>query len=81
MFKAQPAPDTGWIGMGLAALLPFMVVLVVFVLVLLLIVRPARLGNRRNLTDRLREIDEAHREGLISDDERARQRARILDEG
>ncbi len=79
-FQAQPAPDTGWIGIGLTALLPLAVVLVVFVLVLMLIVRPARLGDRRSLTDRLRELDEAHRAGLISDDERARQRARMLDE-
>ena len=85
-FSAAPAADTSWIGLVLTALLPFAVVLVVFVLILLLVVRPARreearvAGGARSLTDRLRDLDEAHRAGLITDDERERQRARMLDE-
>jgi hypothetical protein len=79
-FEARPAPDTSWIGLMLTALLPFAVVLVVFVLVLLLIVRPARAQGARSLTVRLRELDEAHGSGLVADDEWQRQRARILDE-
>jgi hypothetical protein len=54
--------------------------LVVLVLVLRFMTRPARLAGARSLTDRLRELDEAYRAGLISDDERVRQRARILDD-
>jgi ATP-dependent Zn protease len=79
-FSAQPEADTSWIGLVLTAVLPFAVVLVVFVLVLLLIVRPARAQGARSLTVRLLELDEAHRSGLITDDEWHRQRARVLDE-
>jgi len=79
-FRAVPAPDTSWIGLILTALLPFLVILVVFVLVLLLIVRPARRADARSLADRLRQLDDAHKAGLISDDERERQRVRILNE-
>jgi hypothetical protein len=78
LFEARPEPDTSWLGLVLTALLPFAVVLVVFVLVLLLIVRPARAQGARNLAVRLRELDDAHRSGLITDDEWRRQRARIL---
>lgn len=79
-FEAQPAPDSSWIGLLLTALLPFAVILATFVLVLLLVVRPARRDHARSLNDRLRELDDALRSGLITDDERERQRARILDE-
>lgn len=79
LFTAQPVPDTSWIGLVLTAVLPF-ALLLVLVLVLLVVVRPARAAGARSLTGRLRELDEAHRAGLVSDDERARQRARILDE-
>ena len=79
-FSAHPETDTSWIGLLLTALLPFAVVLVVFVLVLLLIVRPARAQGGRSLAVRLRELDEAHASRLIGDDEWQRQRARILDE-
>jgi hypothetical protein len=79
-FSAQAEPDDSWIGLVLTALLPFVVVLVVFVLVLLLIVRPARVQGARSLAVRLRELDEAHASRLIGDDEWQRQRARILDE-
>ncbi len=80
LFEARPAPDTSWIGLLLTALLPFAVVLVVFVLVLLLIVRPTRVQGARSLAVRLRELDEAHASRLIGDDEWQRQRKRILDE-
>ncbi len=80
LFEARPAPDTSWIGLVLTALLPFVVVLVVFVLVLLLIVRPARTQGARSLAVRLRELDEAHASRLIGDEEWQRQRKRILDE-
>lgn len=81
VFVAQPAPDTSWIGLALAVVLPFGMLFVLIALVLLLVVRTGRGGSRaRRLADRLRELDEAHRSGLITDDERARQRARILDE-
>jgi hypothetical protein len=50
------------------------------VLVLIVVIRPARAHGARSLTGRLRELDEAHRAGLISDDERVQRRARILDE-
>ena len=79
-FSAQPAPDASWIGLVLTALLPFAVVLVVFVLILLLVVRPARRGGGRSLAERLRDLDEAHRAGLITDNELDRQRTRVLDE-
>ena len=79
-FEALAAPDTSWIGLLLTALLPFAVVLVVFVLVLLLIVRPARTQGARSLAVRLRELDEAHASRLIGDEEWQRQRKRILDE-
>jgi hypothetical protein len=79
-FEARPAPDSSWIGLLLSALLPFAVVLVVFVLVLLLIVRPTRTQGTRSLAVRLRELDEAHASRLIGDDEWQRQRKRILDE-
>lgn len=80
LFTAQPAPDTSWIGLVLTVFLPVALLLVVLVLVLLVIIRPARAASARSLTGRLRELDEAFRAGLISGDERARQRARILDE-
>ena len=80
LFEARPEPDNSWIGLVFTALLPFAVVLVVFVLILLLIVRPARAQGARSLAVRLRELDDAHRSGLITDDEWQRQRARILDE-
>ena len=79
-FSAQPEADTSWAGLLLTALLPLAVVLVVSGLVLLLIVRPARSQGVRSLAVRLRELDEAHRSGLVTDDEWQRQRARILDE-
>jgi hypothetical protein len=64
----------------LTAMLPFGVVLLVFALVLVLVGRQARRDGGRSLTARLRELDDAHRSGLITDDEWQRQRARILDE-
>jgi hypothetical protein len=79
-FEARAAPDTSWFGLVLTALLPFAVVLVVFVLVLLLIVRPARTQGARSLAVRLRDLDEAHASRLIGDEEWQRQRKRILDE-
>jgi flagellar biosynthesis/type III secretory pathway M-ring protein FliF/YscJ len=80
MFVAQPAPDTSWLGLALTALLSIAVVVLVVLFVVRLVVRPTRAGRPGTLADRLRELDEAHRSGLITDDERARQRARILDE-
>jgi ATP-dependent Zn protease len=79
-FSAQPAPDNSWVGLVLSALLPFAVVLIVFVFALLLVGRPGQRDRLRSLTHRLRELDDAHRAGLITDDERARQRSRILEE-
>ncbi len=79
-FRAQPAPDTSWIGLVLTAVLPVGLLLVALVFVVLFVVRPGRASGTRSLTGRLRELDEAHRAGLITDDERARQRARILDD-
>lgn len=79
LFAAQPAPDTSWIGLLLTAALPF-ALLLVLVLALVVVIRPARAADARSLAGRLRDLDEAHRAGLISDDERVRQRARILDE-
>jgi hypothetical protein len=80
LFTAQPEPDASWLGIILTAVLPVALLLVVLVLVLRFMTRPARLAGARSLTDRLRELDEAYRAGLISDDERVRQRARILDD-
>jgi hypothetical protein len=79
-FSAQAAPDNSWIGIVLTALLPFAGVLVALVLALLLVVRPGQRERARRLTDRLRELDEAHRAGLVTDHEWQRQRARILDQ-
>jgi ATP-dependent Zn protease len=80
LFEAQPEPDSSWIEFLLTGLLPFALILVVFGLVLLLVGRPARRELGRTLTDRLRELEDAHQAGLISDEERARRRSRILDE-
>lgn len=80
LVTARPEPDSSWIGLVLTALLPSALVLGVLALVVLLVIRPSRLASSRTLTARLRELDEAYRTGLISDDERARLRARILDE-
>ena len=80
LFSAQPAPDTSWIGLVLTAVLPLGLLLLALVFLVLFVVGPARTAGARTLTGRLRELDEAHRAGLITDDERARQRARILDE-
>lgn len=77
-FTARPEPDASWLGIILTAL-PFALLLVLG-LVLLVVIRPARAAGARTLTNRLRELDEAYRAGLISDDERVRQRARILDD-
>ena len=79
LFTAQPAPDTSWIGLVLTVVLPF-ALLLVLVLALIVVIRPARVAGARSLAGRLRELDEAYRAGLISDDERVRQRARILDD-
>lgn len=80
LFSARPEPDTSWIGLVLTALLPFALILVVIVLVVLFVVRPARAAGARSVTGRLRELDEAYRAGLISDDERIRKRTRILED-
>ena len=80
LFSAQPAPDTSWIGLVLTAVLPFVMILGVLALVMLLVIRPARLAGARTLTGRLRDLDQAYRAGLISEEERVRQRARILDD-
>jgi hypothetical protein len=79
-FVAQPAPDPSWLGLLITSLLSLAAVVVVVVLVLRLVGRPARVEHPRTLADRLRELDEAHRSGLITDDERERQRERILGE-
>lgn len=82
LFSAQAEPDTSWIWLVLTAVLPF-ALLLVLVLALVVAIRPARTagaGGGRSLAGRLRELDEAYRAGLISEDERARKRARILDE-
>lgn len=79
LFTARPAPDTGWIGLVLSVVLPFGLLLLALVLVMI-VIRPARSARARSLTHRLRELDEAYRAGLISEDQRVRQRARILDE-
>ena|SRR5687767_7558019 len=79
VFTAQPAADTSWLGIVLTAVLPF-ALLLVLALVLIVGIRPSRAAGARSLTGRLRELDEAYRAGLISDDERVRQRARILDD-
>lgn len=63
-----------------ARTLPVALLLRVIMLVLLLVIRPARAAGARSLAVRLRELDEAYRAGLMSDDERVRQRARILDD-
>jgi hypothetical protein len=80
LFSAQPAQGTSWLELVLIAVLPLGLLLVALVFVVLFVVRPARTAGARTLTGRLRELDEAHRAGFITDDERARQRARILDE-
>ena len=80
LFTAQPAPDSTWLGMGVTALLPLGSLLVALVFVVLFVVRPARVAGPRTLTGRLRALDDARRAGLITDEEQARQRARILDE-
>jgi FtsH Extracellular len=80
LFAAQPAPDTSWIGLVLTAVLPVALLLGVIVLVFFVVMRPARAAGARSLANRLRELDEAYRAGLISEDERHRQRTRILDE-
>jgi hypothetical protein len=80
LFAARPEPDSSWIGIILTAVLPFALLLVTLVLVLLFVIRPARSAGARSLTARLRELDEAYRAGLISDDERERHRAQILSE-
>ena len=79
LFTAQPTADTSWIGLVLTAVLP-VALLLALVLVLIVVIRPSRAAGARTLTGRLRELDEAYRAGLISDDERVRQRARILDD-
>jgi hypothetical protein len=79
LFTAQPAPDTSWPGLVLTAVLPF-ALLLVLVLALVVVIRPGRAVGARSLAGRLRELDEAYRAGLISDDEHAQKRARILDE-
>ena len=78
-FTAQAEPDASWIGLVLTAVLPF-ALLLVLVLALVVVMRPSRAVGARSLAGRLRELDEAYRAGLISDDERVRQRTRILDE-
>jgi len=80
LFSAQPVPDTSWLGLVLTAVLPIGLLLLALVFVVLFVVRPTRAAATRSLTARLRELEEAHRAGLISDDERMRQRTRILDD-
>lgn len=80
LFSAQPEPDTGWIGIALTAVLPVALLLGVILIVLLVVIRPARRAGAGSLAARLRDVEEAYGAGLISDAERARQRARILDE-
>ena len=79
LFTAVAEPDSSWIGLVLTAVLPF-ALLLVLVLAMVVVMRPSRAVGARSLAGRLRELEEAYRAGLISDDERAMQRARILDE-
>lgn len=79
-FSAEPEPDASWIGLVVTGLLPLVVTLVVFVLAVAFVARSARRDGGRSLTSRLRDLDDAHRSGLITDDEWQRQRTRILDE-
>jgi uncharacterized membrane protein len=80
-FRAVPAPETSWVGVLVTVLLPVVLILVL-IFVLIFMVRPARRerATGRSLSERLRALDEAHRSGLIPDDEWQRQRARVLDE-
>jgi len=78
-FSAEPEPDTSWVGLVVTGLLPLAVTLVVFVLAMAFVARSVR-RDGRSLAARLHELDDAHRSGLITDDEWQRQRARILDE-
>jgi hypothetical protein len=79
-FSAEPEPDMSWVGLVVTGLLPLAVTLVVFVLALAFVARTARRDGGRSLPARLHELEDAHRSGLITDDEWQRQRARILDE-
>ena len=79
-FTLQSAPDTSWVGVMLSALLPLALVLALGVLVLLVVVRSSRRLAPGGLIERLREVEEAHRIGLISDEERDRRRTRIIDD-
>lgn len=77
-FAADAAPDTSWIGLVLTFLLPLAVVVLLVVLVIRVFSGPPR--ARPDLVARLRALEEAHQAGLITDEERALQRARILGE-
>ena len=79
-FTVRSVPDTSWVAVLLSALLPLALVLALFVLSVLVVVRSSRRGAPGGLIERLREVEEAHRIGLISDDERDRKRTRIIDD-
>jgi hypothetical protein len=78
IYSAEPAPDTSWIGLLITAVLPMVLLVVAAVVVVAAIIRRDR--RPPDAAARLRALDQAWREGLVSDDERAQKRAQILEQ-
>jgi hypothetical protein len=79
-FETRAEPDSRWLALVVTAVLPVVAALLILGLILVIVGRATRRDSGRSLTARLRELDEAHRSGLVADDEWQRQRARILAE-
>lgn len=77
VYVATMSPDTSWVGLLLAAVLPLALVIVLFGLVILILVR--RGGGHPDATSRLRALDGAWKAGLVTDEERERKRTQIIE--
>jgi ATP-dependent Zn protease len=77
--SASPEPEAPWLGVLLTWIFPVLLVLL-FGFILLGAIRSSRRVPTRTLKERLQRLDEAHKAGLVTDEELARQRSRILDE-
>jgi hypothetical protein len=78
VFSASPPADTTWLGLLITGVLPLAAVLAIVVLAVVLYRRRDD-GGGPDVKRRLSVLDAAWREGLITEEERARKRAQIIE--
>ncbi len=77
LYSATSAPEPSWPEILLTMLIPLALLAVVFAAVIILFTR--RGGGGPDAKRRLSALDAAWRDGLITDEERARKRAQIIE--